>query len=85
MSLFKKIAKANKENQKQFKLNNINFTVESKANSGFSLDDICSFQNAIFDVHELARNRYKKTKSEEDLSIAIDALIAIQEIKKTPV
>ncbi|NVM01544.1 MAG: hypothetical protein HWN67_04380 [Candidatus Helarchaeota archaeon] len=85
MSLFKKIAKANTENQKQFKLNDVTFTVVPRTNSGFSLDDICSFQNAIFNVHELARKRYSKTKSEDDAMIAIDAIISIQEIKKTPI
>ena len=45
MSLFKKIAKANKENQKHFKLNDVTFTVTSNANSGFSLDDICSVED----------------------------------------
>ncbi|MFX1449332.1 MAG: hypothetical protein ACFFCM_00735 [Promethearchaeota archaeon] len=85
MNLFKKIATENANNQESFKLNGTTFAVTSKVNSGFSIDDICSFQNAIFNLHELARKRYKITKSEDDAIIAIDACIAIQDIKKTPI
>ncbi|MHA1301644.1 MAG: hypothetical protein ACTSO9_19665 [Candidatus Helarchaeota archaeon] len=80
MNLFRKIAKANRENQNNAKLNGIIIN-QSKSDTGFSLDDISNFKNAIFDVHELAIKRYQMTKSEDDAMIAIDALLAIQDIK----
>lgn len=82
MSLFKKLAKYQIENQDKAKLNGITFTASPKTNSGFSLNDICSFQDAIFNIHELARERFIATNSEEDAIIAIDACVAIQDLKK---
>jgi len=80
---FKKIANINRKNQKNIKLNGISYNDAQTMQTGFSLDDIYNFQNAIFDVHELAIKRYSKTKSEEDALIAIDACLAIQDLKKS--
>ena len=82
MSLYKKIAKSNRENQNKIKLNGISFTNIPKMHNTFSLDDIITFRNTVFNVHELAREQYLITKSEDDAMIAVDAMKIIQDIKK---
>lgn len=84
MNLFRKIAGLNRDDQKSVRLNGIMLNHASMMGAGFSSDDIINFQNAIFDVHELAIKRYNMTKSEEDAFIAIDALLAIQDLKNMP-
>ncbi|MFX0141713.1 MAG: hypothetical protein ACFFDN_49200 [Candidatus Hodarchaeota archaeon] len=82
MSLYKKIATSNRENQNKIKLNGITFTKIPKVYKTFSLDDIITFRNTVFNVHELARKQYLITKSEDDAMIAVDAMKIIQDIKK---
>ena len=82
MSFFKKIAKENLKNRKNGELKSFSIQNQNIIRTGFSLDDINNFQNTFFDVHEFAINRYKITKSEDDAMIAIDAILAIQDLKK---
>ncbi|MFX0138088.1 MAG: hypothetical protein ACFFDN_30880 [Candidatus Hodarchaeota archaeon] len=48
-------------------------------NSGFSLDDLLTFREKIFAVHNLAWEKYYETGSEEHILIGIDAMCALRD------
>ena len=48
-------------------------------NSGFSLDDLLTFREKIFEVHNLAWEKYCETGLEEHILIGVDAMCALRD------
>ncbi|NVM01823.1 MAG: hypothetical protein HWN67_05785 [Candidatus Helarchaeota archaeon] len=46
---------------------------------GFSLDDLLTFREKIYDVHNLAWKKYHETGVEDHILIGIDAMCALRD------
>jgi len=53
-----------------------------RRNKEFSFDEIALFQQAIYEVHELARKRFLQHHAPEDAELLLDTILAIRDMEE---